>query len=110
MMRDPLYQRLQLEFGLNFRLLPSDDAPTWRKWAFDPFFGVTLIGQQMINPRAALPKLGQGFVDELPMQPLNGMKQWNWVSRCFWLRFGCRILGIDIGFGLFYRKRIEDNG
>lgn len=97
-------RRFQAGFGANWYLLPTKGM-SWREWVFDPFFGVTRIGQAIANPRAQLPDI-QWFVDEVGegRDPETGMKNWHWISRCFWLRFGVRVLGVDIGFSMWYRR------
>jgi hypothetical protein len=104
-MDDPITNRFQVEIGGGWQLLPSDGV-TWREWAFDPFFGLTLPGQILKNPRTQVPKI-QHWVDEIGegRDPKTGMKNFHWVSRAFWLRFGIRVLGLDIGFSAAWRKK-----
>lgn len=109
-MTDPLSQRLQFQIGLRFDMFPPDNV-SWKRWAFDPHFQMTRIGQQLTNPRTQLPELDKGSVEELildpQINPVTGLKKWCWISRCFWLTGAIRILGFDLGLGVFYRKPID---
>lgn len=105
-MEDTLSNRLQFEIGIRFDLMPPGSIG-WRKWAFDPFCGLTLPGQVLKNPRAQLPKIQHWVDSEEISEPGEYPKRWKWTSRALWLRAGCRILGFDIGFGLAWRKRLQ---
>lgn len=109
-MTDPLHQRIQFQIGLRFDMCPPDNIG-WRKWAFDPYFQLTRIGQQLTNPRTQLPENRCGYMDEHILDPefdpVTKLKRWCWISRCFWLTGAIRILGFDLGAGIFYRKKFE---
>lgn len=110
-MNDPLHQRLQFQIGLRFDMFPPDNVG-WKKWAFDPHFLLTRIGQVLVNPRSQLPEMGKGYVDERILSterdPETGLIVRCWISRCLWMSGAIRILGFDLGFGVFYRKPIDD--
>lgn len=100
-MKDPFWQRFQIEFGLGWTLMPNDTVnSSWRRHLFDPWFNLVFVGDILGNPRKHLPKFGAGFVEEHTNDPLK-----TWSSRCFWLGTGIRLLGLEVGFGVFYRKR-----
>jgi len=101
--------RLQLQIGLRFDLMPSKHD-TWWQWAFSPTCGLTRVGQVLENGRVRqqLPDtFGRGYVDMIDHEkdPITGLRQTTMISRCFWLHGAIRILGFDLGAGIFYRKR-----
>ena len=101
--------RIQFQIALRFDLAPSKQD-TWLQWAFSPTAGITRIGEELKNPHRQLPEgWGQGYLDkeenDLGPDPVTGLNRWSWTSRCFWLRGAIRILGVDLGAGVFYRKR-----
>jgi hypothetical protein len=106
-MTDPISQRLQFEMGIRFDLMPPAGCG-WKKWVFDPFFGLTLPGQVLTNPRNQVPKIQHWVDGEDITEPGDQLKRWRWTSRAFWLRAGCRLLGVDIGFALAWRRKIDD--
>ena len=99
--RDPITNRVQFEMGVRFDLMPPGSIG-WKKWAFDPFFGLTLPGQVLTNPRSQLPKIEHWAEDASTGEkdPITGLKVWRWISRAFWLRAGVRVLRLDIRFRL----------
>ena len=100
---DKWYYRVQLQIGVRFDLTPP--GISWKEWAFDPFIGLTLPNQILNNPRSQLPKI-QHWVDEVGEgRDANNMKIYKWVSRALWFRAGVRILGLDIGLGIAWRKK-----
>lgn len=110
---DRLRDRFQIEIGGRWQLMPGKHE-SWRQWAFDPFFGLTRIGQELgPNPRAKLPQDGpelRFLLDSVEdgIDEATKLRKTRWISRVFWLRFGCRLLGLDIGFGLYWRKNAAD--
>lgn len=105
---DRWWYRFQLEIGGRWQLLP-DRNTSWRQWFFSPYWGLTLVGQRLDKPRQQLPEgvIGKGGLDsdDNGIDPVTNILITRWISRCFWLRAGCRLLGLDIGIGLFYRKK-----
>jgi hypothetical protein len=108
---DRLRDRLQFEIGGRWQMVPGR-RESWRQWFFDPFFGLTRIGQRIYHPlRGALPEgpemrflfdiLDDGIDDA------TKLKKSIYISRVFWLRGGCRFLGLDIGFGIYFRRPIH---
>jgi hypothetical protein len=110
---DRFRDRFQIEIGGRWQLMPGRNE-SWRQWAFDPFFGVTRIGQEISpNPRRHLPDDGPDLrfmLDERDdgIDEATGLRKRTWISRIFWLRFGCRVLGLDLGFGVYLRRRADD--
>jgi hypothetical protein len=90
------YQRFQVEIGGRWQLFPSSDI-TWKQWLFDPFFNLVWPGK-IINPRADLPdgSLFGGF----EIAANNEYK-----SLVYWLGTGIRVLGLDLGIGIFIRSK-----
>lgn len=106
----PWYRRIQFEVGINFRLMP-DNRTSWRQHLIDPFLNFVWIGKRLENPRVELPTPFSGACvdrEDGPRDDPTGLRTSIWTSRCFWLGFGCRILGLDIGVGIFYRKQNDD--
>lgn len=101
--------RIQFEIGIRFDMVPASSM-TWRQWAFEPMVNFVRVGDVLPNPRANLPKFGPGFVDEIggdERDPETGLRKFIWVSRCFWMSGAIRILGFDLGVGIFYRQRFD---
>lgn len=94
-------ERLQIEVGVSWKMVPSGQGMTWRNWAFDPSFGVTWPGQE-ITSRWQLPEASSTYVDTLCVGEGTGNK---YVSLAFWVHGALRVLGLDIGFGVFWRKQ-----
>lgn len=92
------YNRFQFEIGCGFRLFASRDV-TWRQWLFDPCFGVTLFNQE-ITSRYQLPESTNYGVDTFSV---GGSKEY--YSNVFWIHGAIRILGLDTGIGIFYRRK-----
>lgn len=65
---------------------------------FDPFATLVLPGQALKSPRTQLPNFGRGYVEN------DAPTDTGWISRCFLASAAIRILGVDIGVGIFYRK------
>jgi hypothetical protein len=92
----PFYRRLQVEVGFNWKLLPSGQM-TWREWAFDPNGGATLPGQ-LLNRKNKPDQTVAAYIDfECPDKKMR--------SRFFWLHGAIRVLGFDIGGGIFYGQQ-----
>lgn len=110
---DRWQDRFQFEIGVSWTLVPRR-GNTWRQWLFDPEWGLTVVGQKflpMTNGRTQLP---DGFeiktmVDTVDdgkgIDPATNLKNWWFISRVFWLRGSIRILGLDVGAGIYWRKR-----
>lgn len=113
---DRWWYRFQIEVGIRFQLCPSDAVnSSWRRHLFDPFGNFVLIGDILANPRTQLPKFGQGYVDDVsppwerpPNEPNALRPRSIWKSRCLWISGGVRLLGFEIGLGLFYRLAFGD--
>ena len=106
--KDRLRDRIQLELGIKFELMPPSRDP-YRKWFFDPSFNLVWFGKKLQNPRVELPSFGQGYVKivEVGRDPNSNLIIHEFISRCFWLGLAIRILGFDFGFGIFYRKEYK---
>jgi hypothetical protein len=91
------WQRFQLEVGVNWKMVPSRDL-TWKTWAFDPFFNLTWPGKTPVT-RADLPE-GEIFGG---LESVGEGKDLKFFSLVWWCGFGIRLLGLDVGVGLFYR-------
>lgn len=108
----PWYRRTQIEFGINFKLFPDGGRMSLREHLFDPFFNLAWIGKELKNPRGELPEGQHWYVDCVDQKkdrsPIESLRDYKYYSRCFWLGFGCRILGLDVGVGIFYRKKNDD--
>lgn len=92
----PWYKRFQIEIGGRWQAVP-DRNTTFRQWLFDPFCGYTYPGK-IIKDRQELPD-GEVF-GGLEILGNNEYRALVW-----WLRFGIRVLGLDIGAGVFIRSR-----
>jgi hypothetical protein len=112
-MEDRFRDRFNIQLGVWWQLMPAKDD-TWLQWLFSPSFGVTRMGQvfqPFSNARQQLPE-GPSLaclVDSVEdgIDPATGLKRWWFVSRVFWVRGALRVLGLDVGFGLYLRKRYE---
>lgn len=103
-MRDKFrwWERGQVQFGVNWQLFPSSRM-TWREWLFSPEFGVTMPGEE-ITSRTKLPESTSWNVDTRSIQDLSGGKgPAKFASRVFWLHGAVRVIGLDIGAGIFWR-------
>lgn len=89
-------RRVQVEIGGRWQLVPGR-SDTWREWAFDPFFGYTYPGK-IIKGRQELPD-GETF-GGLEILGNNQYRALVW-----WLRFGIRVFGLDVGLGIFVRSQ-----
>ena len=94
----PFWQRFQFEIGGRWQLFPAE--MTWRKWAFDPEFGVTRVGQE-ITSRHRLPDPFHRFVE------VEGSR---FLSKVLWVHGALRVLGLDVGVALFFMPRSERPG
>lgn len=94
------WSRLQIEFGISFKLFPNRDL-TWRQWAFDPNGGITYPGQA-IDRRWQLPESTSWEVDTT-MITYDERKTKRFYSRVLWIHGAIRVLGIDVGAGLYFR-------
>lgn len=96
------WHRLQIEVGISFKLFPSGQM-TWKQWLFDPVFGITYPGQEIKN-RWQLPESTSYEVDVRSLQtemPDKGPAKF--ASKVLWVHGAVRVLGLDIGAGLFVR-------
>lgn len=89
-------RRIQIEIGGRWQLVP-DRNTTWRQWIFDPFCGAIWPGKT-IKGRSELPD-GEGF-GGLEITSNNEFRSLVW-----WFRCGVRLLGLDIGMGIFVRSQ-----
>lgn len=104
---DPWYKRFQFEIGIRFDLNWASIG--FRKWLFDPYAGLTLIGQKL-DPglsRSSVPNeavhkslhtFDTGEISD------GGLRITHFISDCFWLRGAIRICGFDLGAGFYYRR------
>lgn len=93
------HERFQFEIGGQWQLVKSRDM-TWREWLFSPSFGMTRIGQE-ITTRYQLPESTQYGVDTLSVGEGTDRK---YYSNVFWIHGAIRILGLDIGLSIFWRR------
>jgi hypothetical protein len=93
------WQRFQLEVGFGWKLFPSG-LLTWRTWAWDPFFNLVWPGKQPVC-RADLPD-GEVF-GGLEQVPGSDPKEFRNQAMIWWLGMGIRVLGLDMGVGMFWR-------
>lgn len=105
-MKDSIKNRFQIEIGGRWQLMPAENM-TWRQWAFDPFAGLTVPGQILKDPRMQLPKI-RHWVEQINdgIDAETGLRKYHWTSRAFWLRFGVRLFGLDVGFAVAWRKKV----
>ncbi len=93
------YQRFQIEIGGRWQAVP-DSHTTWRQWFFSPFFRFTYPGKCPVT-RADFP--------DFPDFSLHGSVSFRDDNRMesliYWATGAVRILGLDIGVGVFYRPR-----
>jgi hypothetical protein len=115
MMHDRIRDRFNIQLGLQWQLMPAKED-SWLQWAFSPSFGVTRMGQKFTPFSGARRFLPEGpslhtMVDEaddgMGKDPATGLKNWWFVSRIFWVHGALRVLGLDLGFGVYLRKRYE---
>jgi hypothetical protein len=76
-------------------MMPSRDMD-WKEWLFSPFAGFTYPGKCPIT-RSDLPD-GEVY---------GGLesKGNEFEALVWWLRFGIRVCGLDVGVGLFLRSQ-----
>lgn len=92
----PWYKRFQIEIGGRWQAVP-DRNTTILQWIFDPFCGFTYPGK-IIKGRQEVP-------DEERFGGLEILGNNQYRALVWWLRFGIRLLGLDVGFGVFVRSR-----
>lgn len=108
MANDPITDRFQIQFQMDWQMFPAGEM-TWWEWLFDPFGGLTLPGQTLSEPYTQLPNIHRWGEAITTIDPDTGdVTALHWVSRAFWLRGGCRILGLDVGFGIAWRKKVSE--
>jgi hypothetical protein len=96
------WERFQIQIGFNATTGPNRDI-TWKKWFWDPNFGVTWPRQEITN-RWQLPESTQWGVDTLSVATAENEKN-KFISLVFWMHGALRILGCDFGIGIFYRTQ-----
>lgn len=94
------WERFQIEIGIRWQLFPGKDL-TWKQWLFDPVWGITFPGEE-ITTRTQLPESTSWGVDSKSVEE-NGEKK-KYISLVFWLHGAIRILGLDLGAGIFWRQ------
>ena len=95
------WERLQVEFVLRFKLLPNKELG-WKKWAWDPAFGMTLPGQ-VLDTRYRLPNSTSWDVDTTMIEDASAGGPAKFKSRVFWIHGALRVVGIDVGAGFYFR-------
>lgn len=90
------YQRFQVEVGGRWQAVP-DSQTTWKQWLFDPFYRFTYPGKFPVT-RADFP--------DFPLHgSINFRDDKQMESLIYWASAGCRVLGLDLGAGVFYRPK-----
>lgn len=89
-------RRVQLEIGVRWQMVP-DRHTTWKKWAFDPYWGAVWPGK-IIRGRQDLPE-GEVF-GGLEITDKNEYRALVW-----WVSGAIRVLGLDVGLGVFVRSK-----
>jgi hypothetical protein len=92
------WQRFQVEVGGRWQMMPSRDMSP-KEWLWSPFAGYVYPGK-IIKGRQDLPE-GEiyGGLEG------NGTDAEPWRSLVWWVRFGIRICGLDVGMGVFVRSQ-----
>lgn len=111
MIKDRIRDRFQIEIGIRFDLVPQS-RDSWLQWAFSPSFGLTRVGQ-VLEPGRIRQQVPEGTLqvsvdcEDLDRDPETNLMRSRWTSRCFWLRGAIRILGVDLGAGIFWRRKFD---
>jgi hypothetical protein len=93
----PWYRRIQFEIGGRWQMFP-DRNTTLRKWVFDPFYNLTTPGTIITGTNQFPQDIGAFWSDDTnPDKKLR--------AKFLWFSCGIRVLGLDFGFGIFYRLR-----
>ena len=96
----PWKKRFQVEIGGRWQAVP-DRNTTFREWVFSPFAGLTYPGK-IIKGRQEVPD-GEVF-GGLEILGNNEYRALVW-----WFRCGIRVLGLDVGVGVFVRSQESVN-
>lgn len=94
------WQRFQIQVTINWQLLPAKDL-TWKTWAFSLWAIMTLPRQEIKN-RNQLPESASWAVDTYSLVYKENDKKF--YSNVFWVSVALRILGFDMGAGIFWRQ------
>jgi hypothetical protein len=94
------YERFQIEIGISWKMVRNRDMSSWKEWAFSPSFGMTVPGQEIKN-RWQLPESSSWGVDTISV----GEQDKKYISSVLWVHGALRVLGLDIGAGVFWRKQ-----
>jgi hypothetical protein len=91
----PFYQRFIVQLQIHWDLFPTKAMDSsWSKWAFDPDYGI-------VKPGDKLPH--RGFMPGTIGLDQDWDSKTGLTSRVYWIHAAIRILGADIGGGIFYR-------
>lgn len=93
----PLYRRIQLELGIRFDLFPAKNV-TYRQWLFDPSFKCVWPGKRVVYGDTP-----DGLWGSMAIETRGD----TFHARFWWLGVAIRVLGLDVGFGLYYRKKFN---
>lgn len=98
-----LRDRLQVQVRLNWQLMP-EPLWSWKKWAFELTYGLTLPNQVMHTAKT------KGIVPENSKRGLDfdfDVIDGQWKTQIVWAHVNLRVLGLEAGAGFFWRTRKE---
>lgn len=100
MTKCPWYKRFQVEIGGRWQAVP-DRNTTFREWLFSPFVKFTYPGKCPVT-RADIPE-GEVFGG------IESRADGKFESLILWMSCGIRVLGLDVGIGVFFRPKRSVN-
>lgn len=103
---DRFRDRFQVQLGVNWQLMPESHQP-WTKWLFDPCLNLVWFGKKLKNPRLELPEgsFGKAFVWNA--NEGQDAREPDWRSNVAWFGAALRVLGLDMGFGVYLRRKYD---